>query len=262
MEKMLIVKLKPLSNNLKKFIISLKDKKKRKETGLFIAEGYKICEELYHSNFPVELVVIDSTAKENSKKLANKFHERGVEVYLSRRSQFVQLCETENPQDILAVARSISKPLPLRYPIIILDGINDPGNLGTIIRTADWFGVSTIVTSTDSVEKYNPKVIRGSMGSFFRVDVIQKENLENFLTSCKTEAKLFAATLQAKKKLSEFSFQENSIFIFGNEAKGISDKVLKLADEEFTIEGKGNIDSLNIAISVGIVLYKYFLDTK
>lgn len=259
---MLAIKFKPLSNNLKKFIISLKDKKKRKETGLFIAEGYKICEELYQSNYPVEFVVIDSTAKENSKSLAKKFFERGVEVYLSRRAQFVQLCETETPQDILAIARSESKQLPLRYPIIMLDGISDPGNLGTIIRTADWFGVSTIVTSTDSVEKYNPKVIRGSMGSFFRVNVIQKENLEDFITQRRDEAKIFAATLRAKKQLSEITFSEKSIFVFGNEAKGISEKILRLADEEFKIEGKGNIDSLNVAISVGIVLYKFFTDAK
>ncbi|ROL57784.1 RNA methyltransferase [Bacteroidetes/Chlorobi group bacterium Naka2016] len=255
---MLVVKFKPISNNLKKFIVSLKDKKQRKETGLFIAEGYKICEELYNSNYPTELIVVEGNAKETTMALARKFFECGVEVYTARRSQFIQLCETETPQDILAVARSEKIEVPIEYPIIVLDGISDPGNFGTIIRTADWFGVRTIVTSQDSVEKYNSKVIRGSMGSFFRINVIQKEDLVDFIQKRVGEAKVFAATPNCKLPLSKIKFPKNSIIIFGNEARGISPNVLQLAETKFKIEGTGRVESLNLAISVGIVLYKYF----
>ncbi len=259
---MLAIKFKPLSNNLKKFILSLKDKKKRKETGLFIAEGYKLCEELIQSNYPTELVVIENSAKELSKKLAQKFFSRGVDVYVARQQQFIQLCETETPQDIIAIAKSDSNPKQIEYPIVLLDGISDPGNFGTIIRTADWFGVKTLVTSPDSVEKYNPKVIRGSMGAFFRVNVLQKENLANFIVDHKRDTRIFAATLDANMLLSKLKLPKNSILIFGNEARGISPEILKLCDEMFKIEGEGNIDSLNLGISVGIVLYKYYLDNK
>ncbi|MCX7907982.1 MAG: RNA methyltransferase [Ignavibacteria bacterium] len=259
---MLAIKFKPLSNNLKKFIISLKDKKKRKELGLFIAEGYKICEELYQSNYPTEFVVIEGSAKEATRELAKKFYSRGVEVYSARRQQFIQLCETETPQDIIAIAKTEHSQHEVEFPIIILDGISDPGNFGTIIRTCDWFGITTIVTSEDSVEKYNPKVIRGSMGSFFRVNILQKENISKFLERYKRNSKIFAATLNAETNLSNIKFPENSIIIFGNESRGISPSILELAHEKFKIEGKERTDSLNLAISVGIVLYKFFVNAK
>jgi TrmH family RNA methyltransferase len=259
---MLVIKFKPISNNLKKFIISLKDKKKRKETGLFIAEGFKLCEELYNSKYPTELIVVDGSANENTLELARKFHDRSVEVYTARHSQFIQLCETETTQGILAVARSEKIEVPFEYPIVVLDGISDPGNFGTIIRTADWFGVRTIITSTDSVEKYNPKVIRGSMGSFFRVNVIQKENLLEFIKKRKAEAKVFAGSLDAQLPLRKISFPKNSILIFGNEARGISENILKQVHTKFKIEGTGSAESLNLAISVGIVLYKFFLENR
>jgi TrmH family RNA methyltransferase len=259
---MLAIKFKPLSSNLKKFIVSLKDKKRRKETGLFIAEGYKICEELYLSEYPTEFIVVESSAKDETLELAKKFHKRGIDVFYARRAQFVQLCETQTPQDILAVARAESKQIHLEVPIVVLDGISDPGNLGTIIRTADWFGVRTIVTSSDSVDKYNPKVIRGSMGSFFRVNIIQKENLVEFLSKMKGKNKIFAATIQSSNPLSKIEFPRNSVIIFGNEARGITPEVLELSDTTFKIEGSEEVDSLNIAISTGIVLYKYYLDNR
>lgn len=259
---MQVIKFKPLHNNLKKFVISLKDKKRRKELGLFIAEGIKICTELYNSEYPAEFVVIDSTAKETTLKLAKKFYNRGIDVYVARHPQFVQISETESPQDILVVAHLENQVFKPTYPVIVLDGISDPGNLGTVIRTADWFGISNILTSSDSVEKFNPKVIRGSMGSFFRVNVIQKENIVDFLMKIKDDAKIYAAMPNANKNLDDIVFSQNSILIFGNEAKGISPTVLELADEKFKIEGAGRIDSLNLAISVGIVLYKFFIQTR
>jgi len=256
---MLAIKFKPMSNNLKKFVISLKDRTKRKETGLFVAEGYKICEELLVSPLATEFVVLSSNAREQTVELAKAFHRKGIDVYLARRQQFLQLCETETPQDILAVVRYSIEPPKIDYPIIVLDGISDPGNLGTIIRTADWFGYRTIVTSPDSVDKYNPKVIRGSMGSFFRVNVVQNRDLSDFLVAKKKEAKIFAATLSGKIPLNQIDFPKKTIIIFGNESRGIRPEILSLADFEFIIEGEGFAESLNVAISAGIVLYKYFL---
>lgn len=256
---MLAIKFKPMSNNLKKFIVSLKDRTKRKETGLFVAEGYKICEELLESPLTTEFVVLSSNAREQTVELAKAFHRKGIDVFLARQQQFLQLCETETPQDILAVVRYSNEPPKIDYPIIVLDGISDPGNLGTIIRTADWFGYRTILTSPDSVDKYNPKVIRGSMGSFFRVNVIQNRQLSDFIGAKKKEAKIFAGTLSGKIPLSQISFPKKSIVIFGNESRGIRPEILSFADFEFKIEGKGSAESLNVAISAGIVLYKYFL---
>ncbi len=259
---MLAIKFKTLSNNLKKYVSLLKHKDKRAETNLFIAEGVRLCSELLSTNYPTEFVIISSSADESTLSLARKFYKRGIEVYVARRQQFVQLCETQNPQDILAIVRAKPTDFFVSFPLIILDGISDPGNLGTIIRTADWFDIRTIVTSRESVDKFNAKVIRGSMGSFFRVNIFQNDNLQSFLLELKRKCKIFATSLKATTKLDNIEFPKECALVFGNEATGISPEILKLADKEFLIEGSGTAESLNLAVSVGIVLYSYFIQVR
>lgn len=259
---MLAIKFKPLSNNLKKYIALLKHKDKRTEANLFIAEGVRLCSELLSTNYSTEFVVVSSNADESTLSLARKFYKKGIDVYIARRQQFVQLCDTQNPQDILAVVRAKQNDFILSFPLVVLDGVSDPGNFGTIIRTSDWFGVKTIVTSKDSVDKFNPKVIRGSMGSFFRVNVIQVDDLRDFLLDLKKRSKIFAASLKAKTTLEKIKFFGECVFLFGNEAVGISPEILNLADNEFLIKGSGAAESLNLAVSVGIVLYSYFVQVQ
>lgn len=259
---MLGIKFKPLSNNLKKYVALLKHKDKRAEANLFIAEGMRLCSELLSANYPTEFVVVSSGADEPTLSLARKFYKQGIDVYIARRQQFVQLCDTQNPQDILAVVRAKKNDFTLTFPLVILDGINDPGNFGTIIRTSDWFGVKTIVTSKDSVDKFNSKVIRASMGSFFRVNIMQVDDLREFLLNFKKRNKIFAASLKAKTALEEIKFPSECAFLFGNEAVGISTEILRLADKEFLIKGSGETESLNLAVSVGIVLHYYFIQVQ
>ncbi len=176
----------------------LKHKEKRAEANLFIAEGIRLCSELLSTNYPTEFVIVSSGADESTLSLARKFYKQGIDVYVARRQQFVQLCDTQNPQDILAVVRAKQNDFVLSFPLIVLDGVSDPGNFGTIIRTSDWFGVKTIVTSKDSVDKFNPKVIRGSMGSFFRVNIMQVDDLRAFLLNLKKKSKIFCCEFESK----------------------------------------------------------------
>lgn len=247
---------KPITNNLRKVIISLKDKKSREQEKMFIIEGEKLCRELLLSDVLCELVVIRSTSKEETLELAEEFENRGVAVYVSRSAQFDNLCDTKSPQDIIAIAKIQETNLILNESYIALDGVNDPGNLGTIIRTADWFGFKNIILGNNSVDRFNPKTVRSTMGSLFRLNIINAENLADFIEN-NSGIKTYGASLQGRKLLSEIRPPEKCGLIFGSEAWGISKEVIKVINEPFKIEGFGSAESLNVAVSVGVTLYHF-----
>ena len=135
---------------------------------------------------------------------------------------------------------------------VILDGIRDPGNLGTIIRTCDWYGIKNIVCSKDSVDLYNPKVIQSSMGSFSRVNVFYRD-LEEFFT----ENDLFVyGTILNSKDYHEIKFNKKGVLLFGNESKGVSSDLYKYINKKISIYGNGKAESLNLAISSALILDK------
>ena len=135
---------------------------------------------------------------------------------------------------------------------VILDGIRDPGNLGTIIRTCDWYGIKNIVCSKDSVDLYNPKVIQSSMGSFSRVNVFYRD-LEEFFT----ENDLFVyGTILNSKDYHDIKFNKKGVLLFGNESKGVSSDLYKYINKKISIYGNGKAESLNLAISSALILDK------
>lgn len=246
----------PITNNLKKFVSSLKNKKDREESGFFIVEGSKLVSELLNSGFRTEMILMRSNPKEESTELASEFYKQGVPVYLVRKQQFDQICDTVSPQDIIAVADINETGKEINDNFIALDGINDPGNLGTIIRTADWFGFKNIVLGENCTDKYNSKVVRATMGSLFRMNIIQVKSLASFLKS-KKEFEIYGATLEAQKELKAFEPKNNFALVFGSEAHGISEQVRKCLTNEFIIPGTGDAESLNVAVSAGISLYHF-----
>ncbi|MCX7735270.1 MAG: RNA methyltransferase [Candidatus Kapabacteria bacterium] len=249
--------LKTLTNNLKKFVSSLKLRKNREESHLFIAEGLKLCNEVFNSNYKTEFIVVRSGFSKETEKLLNQFLIKGVDVYISRKQQFDQLCETKTPQDILAVVRMSEKENKAQGPFIALDGISDPGNLGTIIRTADWFGFSNIILGNSSVDKFNSKTIRASMGSFFRMNIITAKNLSEFIKSNYPDYDIYGACLDTKLKMEKIKPNKNFGLVFGNESNGISKETETILTKKFIISGFGRAESLNVGVSVGIALY-YF----
>jgi len=249
--------LRTLTNNLKKFVSSLKLRKNREESHLFIAEGINLCREVLNSNYKTEFIIVRSGFSKETENILNQYISRGIEVYISRKQQFDQLCETKTPQDILAVVRMSEKNDKPEGPFIALDGISDPGNLGTIIRTADWFGFNTIILGNSSVDKFNSKTIRASMGSFFRTNIMTVKNLFEFLKSNYPNYDIYGASLDASTKMESIKLKSNFGLVFGNESNGISESTKKILTKEFIIEGFGKAESLNVAVSVGIALY-YF----
>tara|TARA_B100001057_G_scaffold450344_1_gene492316 strand:+ start:11970 stop:12707 length:738 start_codon:yes stop_codon:yes gene_type:complete len=230
-----------------KQIKQLKYKKYREKTGLFVAEGKKIILDLLEADF--DSLYIFSTSKNNR-----------INSLLISKNEMSRLTHFKSGSEYLGVfiKPSLNNDSLDRINVIIaLDEISDPGNLGTIIRTCDWFGINHIICSTNTVDCFNPKVIQATMGSISRVFCYYKD-LPGFLKNY--DGKIYCTDLYSKS-IYQTSFAEKSVFVFGNESKGISNKVLRNADEKISIPKENTIESinsLNVASSVSVVLAENF----
>lgn len=248
----------PISQRLKKLIKSLHHKQFRDQNALFIAEGEKLAEELLKSDYYTELVVVKDSPNSNVVDFVDRFVDSGVAIYTAPKHQFDQICDAKTPQNIIAVVSKKDMTPEPKNSVIVLDGISDPGNLGTIIRTADWFGFDQILLGPDCADCYNPKAIRSTMGSIFNTTILRDNNLKNYIKENFDKHKFYGATLDAKKKIEEVKPKEKKFgIIFGNESHGISNDLLELVKEDFKITGKGDAESLNVAIAAGITLYNF-----
>ena len=231
-----------------KYINSLGDKKLRDADKVFIAEGPKIINELLGEPLmePKEIFALKEWIQQN-KNLSLPVTE--IDDIMLERLSFLS-----SPNQVIGLfAIPGLSPLSLKNKVsIIADGIQDPGNLGTIVRCADWFGVEQVVCSKDSADIYNPKAVQSTMGSIARVKVYY-EDLHPLLSQNKNQVKIYAATLNGTdiKKIKPLS---EAALIIGNESKGIASSLLSLVDEKITITRRGKAESLNAAVATGIIL--------
>jgi len=230
-----------ITKNQIKLVKSLRLKKNRIQSGFFIAEGEKIVDELLESDlYTVNIFSV-------SEKYKN------LENYVSINSaQLKQISNLKSPNNVLGVFKIPTNPeIDFNSNIVALEEINDPGNLGTIIRLCDWFGIKDIICSKNSVDCYNPKVIQSSMGSIGRVRISYMD-FEDLLAN--TNYSSVAADLTGVK-LNNYSFSKNQIIFFGSESNGFSEKLSSGLKNKITIERfNNNVESLNLASSVAIVL--------
>ncbi len=246
-----------ISQRLKKMIKSLHQKQFRDETGLFLCEGEKICTELLHSDFQTELIVVKDNPTPDVLAITESFAERATPVYTAPKAHFDQMCDTKSPQSIIAVAAQKECKLNGGMPFIVLDGIADPGNMGTIIRTADWFGFRQVILGANSCDIYNPKAVRSTMGSIFRTDVVYSEDLISTIRDTFPGHELFGASLDATSEISKISPAGSFGIVFGSESHGLTEEIKSVLTHEYLIEGKGHAESLNVSIAAGISLH-YF----
>jgi TrmH family RNA methyltransferase len=241
-----------LSKTIVKYIQSLHLKKFRDEHGVFIAEGPKVVGDLLTSKqFVCKIIcAVESWLNEN-KELVTSISDDNKLVINEFELEKISLLQT--PNKVLAVFyKKKHEPVNLRNNIsLMLDEIQDPGNMGTIIRTADWFGVKNILCSENCVDIYNPKVVQATMGSLGKVNVVYTD-LEKFIDSNKSIT-VYAATLSGESLYSINKIDEGIILI-GNESKGISDELLKYVTKQITIPKLGEAESLNAAVATGIIL--------
>jgi RNA methyltransferase, TrmH family len=236
-----------------KYIQSLHHKKFRDENGVFIAEGPKVVLELLETRVFVcrQLFALKEWLIANDKTL-QKY--AGAEVLEVKDFELEKLSMLTTANNVLAVfsKKEQQEPTLIKQKItLVLDTIQDPGNLGTIIRTADWFGIDNIVCSTACADMYNPKVVQSTMGSLARLNIFYTD-INNWLQQHKA-VKKYAAALHGKS-IKQLAGIKEAIIIIGNEGKGISDVIMNTVDEKITIPKVGEAESLNAAVATGIIL--------
>ena len=238
-----------LTKNTIKQIASLRQQKFRKELGLFVVEGRKMVEELLHSNFEtVGLYATEAFLAE---------YPSFVDAECVNEVQMQQMSGLDTPPGILAVVR-IPKQGDIQTSsrfVLALDGIANPGNMGTLIRTAEWFGIHDVVCSMDCVELWNPKTVQATMGSLFRVKV-WKTDLPAYLCQAKSEGKAIYGALLEGKDLFQMNEKTEGIIVIGSESHGIRNEVLPCITHPITIPRRGDsaTESLNAAVAGGILM--------
>ena len=248
-------------NETVKNIKKLKDKKYRDEAGLYIIEGVKMIEEAIVANAKIDkIVVCEECLKTGDIEQKLLYEIAKYDCIYVNAKVFNFLTDVVAPQGILAVLEKPSKTEKIQYDqdiILALDGIQDPGNLGTIIRTADSVGLNQILVSKGTVDAFSSKVIRSTMGAIFRVKIIECENLPLTLEKIKNNGyNIMVTDLEASKSIYDIKFQKKAIVI-GNEANGVSREIKDLADIKAIIPMFGKTESLNASIATGVILYEY-----
>ena len=250
------------------------DKKERNKRGVFLVEGEKSVAELLVSDLTInELFLTHDFAKKYSVELKD-CEKRHAAISKWIKPQIVEVGELnkisnmeslKNPCSALAVVSQIAQAelddkklieMLKTEKVLILDDIRDPGNMGTIIRLADWYGVKNIIASIGTVDIYNPKTISASMGSFSRIHVFYKNIIEVAQLASKNKVELIASTLKGKNA-NEFVWPKQGALIIGNEANGVSNEVLRETKNQITLPSFGKAESLNASMACGILLDRW-----
>ena len=229
--------IESVNNERIKEYSKLNTKKYRDESGLFIVEGEHLVEEALKKTQAVEIFSLDDKHTQVSEAVMRK------------------LSNLNTPPRILAVCKKL-KEEEIKGNILILDGIQDPGNLGTIIRSAVAFGIDTIVTSLDTVDYYNVKTLRASEGMVFNINIVEKD-LNELLPELKNTHRIYTTNVVNGTDVSELDVNKPYAIVMGNEGNGVKREIADMCDEAIYIPMNSNCESLNVAIATSIILYEF-----
>ena len=248
-------------NEIIKNIRKLKEKKYRDANNEYLIEGIKLIKEAVEVKAKIKLIVVCEESIEDGdidQKLLYEIAKYDC-IYVNKKV-FSILTDVQNPQGILAVIEKKNNEEDINYKediIVVLDGIQDPGNLGTILRTIDSVGLSQVIVSKETADSYNPKVVRSTMGAIFRVNVIESEDLLQTLKNLKKHKyKIMATSLETNNSIYDVEYNKK-VIVIGNEANGVSKNVLEYADEKIKIPMLGKTESLIASVATSIILYEY-----
>ena len=255
------------SNEKIKAVIQLQTKASvRKKQELFVIEGIKMYEEIPEEDLQMTYVS-EQFWEENIKsgKISDKIRKRlnKQDYIIVADNVFKNMSDTVTPQGIMAIVKQKKYELSdildekKNQVFMVLEGLRDPGNMGTIIRTAEGAGIAGIIVNKETVDVYNPKVIRSTMGSIYRVPIVVSEDLEATLEEMsKSGVTLFAAHLKGEVYYTDGQFSGSTAFLIGNEANGLSEKISKKADKLIKIPMEGQVESLNASVAAAILMYE------
>ena len=248
-------------NELIKHIRKLKEKTYRDLNQEYVIEGIKLIKEAIEEKAEIEQIIVCDNCLDTEVIPKDIMYEVAkYECIYVTEKVFISISDVSTPQGILAVVKRNKEDKSIDYKqdiIVVLDDIQDPGNLGTILRTVDSVGLNQIIVSKGTADCYNTKVIRSTMGAIFRVNIIECEDLEKTLKEIQeNDFKVVVTSLQTKKSLYDIEFNKKAIVI-GNEANGVEKKIQNMADEKIKIPMLGKTESLNASVATGVVLYEY-----
>jgi TrmH family RNA methyltransferase len=250
-----LLEIESKNNNLFKEIKKLKEKKHRIKSNKYLIEGLRFVEEAIKSKVSIDSIIFTESFKEKNPELFLKINEN-IKLIQMNEALLKQLCSTENPQGIVGVINMQNKELKSGELVVLVDKVQDPGNMGTIIRTAHAAGAAGIVMTKGTVDIYNDKTLRSTMGSIFYIPIVEDDSLD-FVKSLKKEGyKLVVSSLQGKNNFFEENLQGKVMIAVGNEGNGVSDEVYDIADIKVKIPMPGEAESLNVAVATSIMIYE------
>jgi RNA methyltransferase, TrmH family len=230
--------------------------KERREAGAFVAEGVRLVEDAVNSNWGFRFVLFDETLSERGRSQLESLRSRGVDVEEVPDSLMKSISETETPQGILAILELTSLPIPnLPTFILIPDQIRDPGNLGTLLRTAAAAGVQAVLLPPETTDAFAPKVVRAGMGAHFRLPIrsMTWEEIERFCESA--SQRIYLADMDGQSCW-ETDLRQPVALVIGGEADGASESARKLAHQKISIPMSGNVESLNAGVAGSILMFE------
>lgn len=233
-----------------------KSSKQRNVDHKFVIEGWRLLSEVPQENIDIIYVL-----EEEVEKLATYVDTTAVEVEMAKASVLKAMSQEKTPQGVISVVNMKRKnEVEIRRTgalIIALECVQDPGNLGTILRTADAAGVDCVILSKGTVDMYNPKVIKATMGAIFRLDILTNVDLIEYISELKDrDIAVYAAHLEAKRHYFECDYKKATCFLMGNEGNGLSEEIAKLATDTIKIPMREEAESLNVAVATSILTYE------
>jgi RNA methyltransferase, TrmH family len=245
-----------LTKNELKYYSSLLNKKFRLETNKFLVEGSKLISEATEYGFECEIIIHTHLFEEENDLSILKFLSGAKRVECIKNPDFRKLTDTKSPQEIVGVfySKESRQSLYEGKLIVALENINDPGNLGSIIRNCDWFGVNHVVLSKDCAEVFNPKVIRSSAGSVFHISFNRTEQFYTELETLKNDGYKILCTDLDGENIYDRKWEGKVIVVMSNEANGPTDRLLQIAGAIITIPSRGKAESLNVASACAVIL--------
>lgn len=257
--------LTSLQNPFVKKVAALKQKKYRDETGLFCVEGIRLVEEAIQSDWHIDSCIYTEDAVKNSRVQlsVDMIQKRGCLVFRALPAVYTKISDMDTPQGIMVVVRKKEFALPEMVSpdanplLILLDGVQDPGNVGALLRTADAAGCSGVIMSQGCADLYAPKTVRATMGSLFHLPIIERVSSCEVLRCLQEKGvAVMATTLENAANYCSFDLTCPVVIVFGNEGNGISAEVLALADGKMKIPIFGKAESLNVGAAAAIILFE------
>jgi len=256
--------LTSIKNPLIKQVRKLHRAKERQKQNLLLLEGTNLVEAAFQVDYKLDIIFHTDRWGENHQPLCRKIIDKGLKLQLVSLEVLTAIATTVNPDGVVAIAprrdkleQNLEQNIAQTRLSIAIEKLQDPGNLGTIIRSAVATGVDSLWLSCDSVDIHNPKVLRASVGEWFRLPIMTNQNLRELVAQHQQQGiQVVATTSKATKSYWDLDFTRPSLILLGNEGAGLSEDLITLADEQVTIPLSNDVESLNVAVATALLLYE------